>query len=50
MERWSANERVKAVELFIQTKSLVVTQRAFKRELNRRDAPSHKIITIWVPK
>ncbi|CAG0898218.1 unnamed protein product [Darwinula stevensoni] len=50
MEHWSMKERVKAVEIFIQTKLIVTTQQAFKRELNLHDAPSHKTITAWVSK
>lgn len=41
-------ERICAVEWFIRSNSITETQRAFRRELNRRDSPSHVAIHRWV--
>jgi len=48
MERWGVRERVCAVELFIQTRSITETQRGFRRERNQQEAPSPNAIRRWV--
>ena len=47
MERWGVRERVCAVELFIQTKSITETQRGFRRERNQQEVPSPNAIRRW---
>ena len=48
MERWGVRECVRAVELFIRTGSITETQRRFRRERNRQEAPSPNAIRRWV--
>lgn len=48
--RWSVDERRFAVENFIKTKSVVTTQRDFRRHFNNRVAPSGKSIRRWLRK
>ena len=48
MERWGVRERVCAVELFIQTRSVTETQRRFRRKRNQQEAPSPNAICRWV--
>ena len=48
MELWSLEHRTKIVELYFKTGSIVLAQRAFKRELHRRDAPSKMSILRYV--
>lgn len=50
MERWNVNDRICAVELFIKTKSVVATQRAFRRVSRRRDVPDSRTIRRWISK
>jgi hypothetical protein len=40
MERWSVQNRIAAVELFIKIESVTATQRGFRQQFQRRDAPS----------
>jgi len=47
MERWGVGERVCAVELFIQTRSITETQRRFRRERNQQEAQSPNAIRRW---
>jgi hypothetical protein len=50
MNRWTLREGICAVEWFIKCGSVTETQRAFRCELNRRDAPSPYAIRRWVQK
>jgi len=42
MECWGVRERVCAVELFTQTRSITETQRVFHHEQNQQEAPISK--------
>lgn len=48
MEQWSVAQRTKIVELYFTTGSIVLAQRAFKRELRMRVAPSKSSILRYV--
>jgi hypothetical protein len=50
MERWSVQKRIAAVELFIKTESVTATQRGFRQQFQRRDAPSRNSLLLWVSK
>jgi hypothetical protein len=50
MERWSLQQRIAAVELFIKPQSVAATQRGFRQQLHRPDAPSRNTLLLWVPK
>ena len=50
MERWSVQHRIAAVELFIKTESVTATQRGFRQQFQRRDAPSRNTLLLWVSK
>jgi len=40
MERWSLQQRIAAIVLFIKTESVTATQRGFRQRFQRPDAPS----------
>ncbi|PSN47623.1 hypothetical protein C0J52_04574 [Blattella germanica] len=52
MDKWSEEERIRVVELFIETRSIIATQRAFRRQCHRRHVPDSSRPTIrrWVAK
>ena len=50
MARLSIEQRIKIVEIFITTKSIVATQREFKKQLKLKKAPSGKAIREVVAK
>ena len=50
MERWNLNDRIHVVELFIETKSIVATQRALRRGAHRRAVPDSHTIRRWIAK
>jgi len=48
MERWGDAECVCAVELYILMGSVIKTQRGFRHEMNRHEAPPPNAIRQWV--
>jgi hypothetical protein len=48
MERWSLQHRVFAVEQFLSSRSIVQTQRNFKRHFQTRKSPSRNAILRYV--
>ncbi|PSN50793.1 hypothetical protein C0J52_13920 [Blattella germanica] len=52
MDKWSEEDRIREVELFIETRSIIATQRAFRQHCHRRHIPDSSRPTIrqWVAK
>jgi biotin operon repressor len=50
MVHWDRSARVKVVKLYFRTRSIIETQRAFRREFRRKDAPSRNTILACVRK
>jgi hypothetical protein len=50
MEGWSVRHRFAAVELFIKTDSVTATERGFRQQFQRRDAPTFNTLLLWVSK
>lgn len=47
MNRWDIQHRIACVEWFIETKSVTITQRNFRREFRLRNAPCRNTILSW---
>ena len=50
MDCWSVQHRIAAVELFAKTESVTATQRGYRQQFQRRDAPSSNILLLCVSK
>ena len=50
MERWSVQNRMAVVKLFMNTESVTAIHRAFRQQFQRRDASSRNILLLWVSK
>ena len=52
MDKWSEEDRIRVIELFIEIRSIIATQRAFRRQCHRRHVPERSRPTIgrWVAK
>jgi hypothetical protein len=50
MECWSVQHGIEAVESFIKTEFVTAIQRGFHEQFQRRNAPSHITLLLWVSK
>ncbi|PSN54174.1 hypothetical protein C0J52_06838 [Blattella germanica] len=48
MVTWSMEHRIACVDFFTVNKSIVQTQRNFRRRFNLRNCPSRNVINMWV--